>query len=136
MAKLSYSAIMSLDGCVADEDGSFDWAVPDEEVHAFVNDLERPVGTYLYGRRMYEVMVGWETAGTRADQRTVARDLAETNAVSATASLPSSTAPGRERTGSPGAHHRTTAGESAPARKRRGRPRPSARAVQTAPSRP
>ena len=63
MAKLIYSAIASLDGYVADEDGKFDWAAPDEEVHAFVNDLERPVGTYLYGRRMYEVMVAWETPG-------------------------------------------------------------------------
>src|SRR5207237_6187858 len=53
------------------------WAVPDEEVHAFVNDLERPVGTYLYGRRMYEVMVGWETADTLADQPPVTRDFAE-----------------------------------------------------------
>jgi dihydrofolate reductase len=61
MARLVYSAITSLDGFVADEDGTFDWAAPDEEVHTFVNDLERPVGTYLYGRRMYEVMVGWET---------------------------------------------------------------------------
>jgi dihydrofolate reductase len=61
MAKLIYSAIMSLDGYVADEDGNFDWAEPDEEVHSFVNDLERRVGTYLYGRRMYEVMVAWET---------------------------------------------------------------------------
>jgi dihydrofolate reductase len=61
-AKLIYSAITSLDGYVADEDGNFDWAEPDEEVHAFVNDLERPVGTYLYGRRMYEVMLYWETA--------------------------------------------------------------------------
>ena len=57
MAKLVYSAITSLDGYVADPDGKFDWAVPDEEVHAFVNNLERPAGTYLYGRRMYEVMV-------------------------------------------------------------------------------
>ena len=57
MAKLIYSAITSLDGYVADEDGNFDWAEPDDEVFAFVNDLERPVGTYLYGRRMYEVMV-------------------------------------------------------------------------------
>ena len=62
MAKLIYSAITSLDGYVEDEDGNFDWAAPDEEVHAFVNDLERPVGTYLYGRRMYEAMVYWETA--------------------------------------------------------------------------
>ena len=56
MAKLIYSAITSLDGYVADEDGNFDWSAPDEEVHRFVNDLERPVGTYLYGRRMYEVI--------------------------------------------------------------------------------
>jgi dihydrofolate reductase len=61
MAKLIYSAITSLDGYVADEDGNFDWAEPDEGVHTFVNDLERPIGTYLYGRRMYEVMVAWET---------------------------------------------------------------------------
>ncbi|MCW2952565.1 MAG: deaminase [Conexibacter sp.] len=77
MAKLIYSAITSLDGYVADEHGRFDWAVPDEEVHGFVNDLERPLGTYLYGRRMYEVMVGWETAGTGADERPVMRDFAE-----------------------------------------------------------
>jgi dihydrofolate reductase len=77
MAKLIYSAITSLDGYVADGDGNFDWAVPDEEVHTFVNDLERPVGTYLYGRRMYEVMVGWETAHTLADQPPVMRDFAE-----------------------------------------------------------
>jgi dihydrofolate reductase len=56
MAKLIYSAITSLDGYVADEDGNFDWAEPDEEVHTFINDLERAVGTYLYGRRLYEVM--------------------------------------------------------------------------------
>jgi dihydrofolate reductase len=61
MAKLTYAAITSLDGYVEDEDGGFDWAEPDEEVHAFVNDLERPIGTYLYGRRMYETMVFWET---------------------------------------------------------------------------
>jgi dihydrofolate reductase len=61
MAKLVYSAIASLDGYVEDEDGGFDWAEPDEEVHTFVNDLQRPVGTYLYGRRLYEVMVAWET---------------------------------------------------------------------------
>jgi dihydrofolate reductase len=61
MARLIYSAIMSLDGYVADASGTFDWAAPDEEVHTVVNDLERPVGTYLYGRRMYEVMVVWET---------------------------------------------------------------------------
>ena len=78
MAKLIYSAIASLDGYVADEDGNFDWAAPDEEVHAFVNELERPVGTYLYGRRMYEVMAYWETADTLADQSPPPeRDFAE-----------------------------------------------------------
>jgi dihydrofolate reductase len=77
MAKLIYSAITSLDGYVADEDGNFDWAAPDEEVHSFVNDLERPVGTYLYGRRIYEVMVYWETAHTLVDQPAVERDFAE-----------------------------------------------------------
>jgi dihydrofolate reductase len=64
VAKLIYSAISSLDGYVADAEGNFDWSVPDEEVHTFVNDLERPIGTYLYGRRMYEVMRYWETAPT------------------------------------------------------------------------
>ncbi len=77
MAKLIYSAITSLDGYVADEDGNFDWAAPDEEVHAFVNDLERPVGTSLYGRRMYETMVYWETAQTVADQPPFMRHFAE-----------------------------------------------------------
>jgi dihydrofolate reductase len=66
VAKLVYSAIASLDGYVVDNDGSFDWAAPDEEVHAFVNDLERPIGTYLYGRRIYDVMRYWETADTGA----------------------------------------------------------------------
>ncbi len=77
MAKLIYSAITSLDGYVADENGNFDWAAPDEEVHSFVNDLERPVGTYLYGRRMYEVMTFWETAHTFAGQRPVSQDFAQ-----------------------------------------------------------
>jgi dihydrofolate reductase len=77
MAKLVYSAISSLDGYIADEDGSFDWAVPDEEVLAFINDLERPVGTYLYGRRMYEMMVGWETDPALAGQSPLMRDFAE-----------------------------------------------------------
>jgi dihydrofolate reductase len=77
MAKLIYSAITSLDGYVADEDGNFDWAAPDEEVHTLVNELERPVGTYLYGRRMYEVMVYWETADILADQPPFIRDFAE-----------------------------------------------------------
>jgi dihydrofolate reductase len=77
MAKLIYSAITSLDGCVADENDNFDWAAPDEEMHAFVNDLERPVGTYLYGRRMYEVMRYWETARTSDEVAPVMRDYAE-----------------------------------------------------------
>src|SRR5919106_3851345 len=63
MAKLTYTAITSLDGYIEDEGGGFGWAVPDPEVHAFVNDLERPVGTYLYGRRMYEMMAVWQTIG-------------------------------------------------------------------------
>jgi len=77
MAKLIYSAITSLDGYVADEDGNFDWATPDEEVHTFVNDLERPIGTYLYGRRMYEVMVYWETVRTPASQTPFINDFAK-----------------------------------------------------------
>ena len=77
MAKLIYSALTSLDGYIADEDGDFDWAVPDEEVHAFINDLARPLGTYLYGRRMYETMVGWETDPTLADRSPPMRDFAE-----------------------------------------------------------
>lgn len=74
MTSLIYSAIASLDGYVEDEHGKFDWAAPDEEVHAFVNDLERPVGTYLYGRRLYETMVYWETDD---DPAAVARDYGE-----------------------------------------------------------
>jgi dihydrofolate reductase len=77
VAKLIYSAIASLDGYVVDQHGSFEWAAPDAEVHAFINDLERPIGTYLLGRRMYEVMVYWETAGARDDESAVTRDFAE-----------------------------------------------------------
>lgn len=77
MAKLIYSAIASLDGYVADEAGDFDWAAPDEELHAFVNELERTVGTYLHGRRMYEVMVAWEAPHAFADQPAIIRDFAE-----------------------------------------------------------
>ena len=77
IAKLIYSAISSLDGYVADEEGNFDWAVPDDEVHAFINDLDRQVGTYLYGRRMYETMAGWETDPTLADQSPLMRDFAQ-----------------------------------------------------------
>jgi dihydrofolate reductase len=76
MGKLIYLALTSLDGYVADEDGKFDWAEPDEEVHTFVNDLERGVGTYLYGRRMYEVMLAWETVNL-ADQPSFIRDFTE-----------------------------------------------------------
>jgi dihydrofolate reductase len=76
VTKLIYSAIASLDGYVADENGNFDWVAPDEEVHAFVNDLERMVGTYLYGRRMYEVMVYWETTQAVADRHPVEVDYA------------------------------------------------------------
>lgn len=73
-ARLIYSALASLDGYVEDERGKFDWAAPDEEVHAFVNDLERRVGTHLYGRRMYETMVFWETMD---DDHPVMRDYAQ-----------------------------------------------------------
>jgi dihydrofolate reductase len=76
MGRLIYSAIMSLDGYTADADGHFEWAAPDEEVHAFVNELERPVGTYLYGRRMYETMRYWETAHEAAGRRPVSLDFA------------------------------------------------------------
>ena len=77
MSKLIYSAITSLDGFVADERGNFDWAAPDEEVHRFVNELERPVGTYLLGRRMYEVMRFWDTPAATTDQPAVMTDYAE-----------------------------------------------------------
>jgi dihydrofolate reductase len=77
MAKLIYSGIMSLDGYTEDAGGGFGWAAPDEEVHGFVNDLERLIGTYLYGRRMYETMVFWETAHTLPDEPPVVRDFAE-----------------------------------------------------------
>ena len=76
MAKLIYSAITSLDGYVADRDGNFDWAEPSADVHAFVNDLERSAGTYLYGRRMYEVMVAWETMSNLAGEPPEIQDYA------------------------------------------------------------
>jgi dihydrofolate reductase len=75
MAKLIYSAIASADGYVEDATGSFDWAAPDEELHSFVNDLERPVRTYLYGRRMYETMLYWETAHTVPGQPPSVREF-------------------------------------------------------------
>jgi dihydrofolate reductase len=77
MAKLVYTAISSLDGYIEDEGGTFDWAVPGDEVHTFINDLERPVGTYLYGRRMYETMAGWETDDSLAAQSPLMRDFAQ-----------------------------------------------------------
>ena len=76
MAKLIFSTISSLDGFIEDPSGRFDWAAPDEEVHAFINDLERPVGTYLYGRRMYETMRVWETDPTLAADNPLTRDFA------------------------------------------------------------
>jgi dihydrofolate reductase len=77
MAKLIYTAISSLDGYVADAEGNFDWSVPDEEVHRFVNDLERPIGTYLLGRRMYEVMRYWDTAPTGNDEASAGQEYAK-----------------------------------------------------------
>ena len=77
MAKLIYSAITSLDGYVEDAEGTFEWVAPDEQVHAFVNDLERPVGTYLYGRRMYQTMVFWERPPDLAAQPPVVQDFAK-----------------------------------------------------------
>lgn len=76
MARLIYSALASLDGYVADRQGNFDWARPDEEVHAAVNDLLRPVGTQLYGRRLYDVMVFWETVEA-SESSAVSGDFAE-----------------------------------------------------------
>jgi dihydrofolate reductase len=80
MALVIYAAIASLDGYVEDAQGRFGWAAPDEEVHGFVNELERPIGTYLYGRRMYETMLPWETMdadSAHPDQLAVPREFAE-----------------------------------------------------------
>jgi len=74
MAKLIYTAICSVDGYISDADGGFDWAAPDEQVHAWVNDLERPIGTYLYGRRLYETMRVWQELGDHDEP--VVRDYA------------------------------------------------------------
>ena len=76
MAKLIYSALASLDGYIEDESGNFEWAAPDVEEHAFVNELERPVGTYLYGRRMYETMVAWESDDWLAGEPPALQDFA------------------------------------------------------------
>jgi dihydrofolate reductase len=77
MAKLIYAAISSLDGYMADAEGKFDWSAPDQEVHRFVNDLERPIGTHLYGRRMYEVMRYWETAPTGNGEPSAGQEYAK-----------------------------------------------------------
>lgn len=77
MAKLIYGAITSLDGYIEDEDGMFDWAAPDDEVHAFMNELERSVGTFLFGRKMYETMSVWETDPSFAEQSPLLRDYAQ-----------------------------------------------------------
>jgi dihydrofolate reductase len=77
MASLIYSTTASLDGYIADEDGKFDWAEPDEEVHTFINDLERPVGTYLLGRRMYEVLAYWDDPPALDEQPSFVQEFAE-----------------------------------------------------------
>jgi dihydrofolate reductase len=77
MGRLVYNVIASLDGYVDDADGGFAWAMPDEDVHGYVNDLMRPVGTHLYGRRLYAVMAGWQTLGTSPEEPAVARDFGE-----------------------------------------------------------
>jgi dihydrofolate reductase len=69
MAKLIYAAITSADCYTEDPDGSIDWSMPDEELLAFINELERPARSYLYGRRMYEAMLYWETAHTTSQPR-------------------------------------------------------------------
>lgn len=76
MGRLIYSFIASLDGYIEDADGRFDWAVPGEDAHAFINELEAPVGTYLYGRRLYETMIVWETDPTLAEHSPAMRDFA------------------------------------------------------------
>jgi dihydrofolate reductase len=109
MTKLIYSAIASADGYVEDGTGSFDWAAPDEEVLRFVNDLERPVATYLYGRRMYQTMVYWETAHRMPDQPAVALEFtgiwqaAEKIVFSTTLTATASARTRIERTFDPGA---------------------------------
>ncbi len=77
MAHLIYSALMSLDGYIEDPDGNFDWAAPDDETHQYINDLERAAGTYLFGRRMYETMLVWETDPSLAASSPIAREFAE-----------------------------------------------------------
>ncbi len=90
MGRLVYSALMSLDGYVADEGGMWDWAIPDDEVHAFVNDLQRPNRTHLYGRRMYEVLRAWETMDAEPGHSPVIYDF---SAIWQAASTPASPPP-------------------------------------------
>ena len=129
MARLIYSAIASLDGYVADSEGNFDWAAPDEEVHTFVNDLEWPVGTYLYGRRMYETMLYWETARTVAGQPDFVEDFtelwqaADKVVYSRTLERPSSTRTRIEQDFDPGEVRRMKADMSARHHDRRSRAR-------------
>ena len=107
MAQLIYLAITSLDGSVEDADGTFDWAEPSHEVHSFVNDVARPVGTYLYGRRMYETMMGWETDPSIASGSVAAADFAaiwqaaDKVVYSSTLAAPSTTRTRVERTFEP-----------------------------------
>lgn len=77
MANLIYSAISSLDGYIEDMEGKFDWSEPDEEVHSFINNLERTAGTYLYGRRLYETMMVWETDPSFTAASPIYQDFAE-----------------------------------------------------------
>jgi dihydrofolate reductase len=77
VAKLIYAALLSVDGYIEDETGGFGWAAPSDDVHAFVNDRERSVGTYLYGRRMYETMAYWETGPSPGESSEVTRDFAD-----------------------------------------------------------
>ena len=77
MGRLIYSAIASLDGYIEDTTGKFDWAMPSDEVHRFINELERPAGTHLYGRHMYEIMIAWETDPSLAASSPITRDFAE-----------------------------------------------------------
>jgi dihydrofolate reductase len=77
MAKLIYAMNTSLDGYINDEEGKFDWSEPDEELHRFFNELERPLGTHLYGRRLYETMSYWQDPGDLTEQPDYIRDFAE-----------------------------------------------------------
>ena len=76
MAKLIYVSNVSLDGFIEDEHGSFEWSAPDDDRFAFITDLVRPVGTYLYGRRLYETMAVWETDRGLASQSELRADFA------------------------------------------------------------